>query len=82
LQTTFEREKYITLTKNKSEIKVEQLDKDDISHLLMLLLPQFQQHIFYLNERENEYLAELRDVMLPGLMDGSISVNETVSENK
>jgi len=73
---TFEREKYITLTKNKSEIKVEQLDKDDISHLLMLLLPQFQQHIFYLNERENEYLAELRDAMIPGLMDGSIPITE------
>jgi type I restriction-modification system DNA methylase subunit len=71
----FEREKYITLTKNKNEIKIEQLDKDDISHLLILLLPQFQQHIFYLNERENEYLAELREAMLPGLMDGNISVN-------
>jgi hypothetical protein len=72
----FERERYLTLTKNKSEIKIEQIDKDEISHLLMLLLPQFQQHIFYLNQRENEYLAELRDAMLPGLMDGSIPVSE------
>jgi len=78
----FEREKYITLTKNKSEIKIEQMDKDEISHFLMLLLPQFEQHIYYLNNRENEYLAELRDAMLPGLMDGSISVNEAVSEIK
>jgi len=77
----FEKEKYITLTKNKSEIKIEQMDKDEISHLLMLILPQFQQHIYYLNNRENEYLAELRDAMLPGLMDGSISVNEALMEN-
>jgi type I restriction-modification system DNA methylase subunit len=72
----FEREEYIQLTKNKNEIKIEQIDKDEMSHLLMLLLPQFKQHIFYLNQRENEYLAELRDAMLPGLMDGSIPVSE------
>jgi type I restriction-modification system DNA methylase subunit len=72
----FEREEYITLTKNKSEIKIEQLDKNDISHFFALFFPQIQQHIYYLNNRENEYLAELRDAMLPGLMDGSISVKE------
>ena len=71
----FEKDQYLTLTKNKSEIKLEQQNKEEISHLLMLLLPQFRQHIIYLNDRENEYLAELRDAMLPGLMDGSISVN-------
>jgi hypothetical protein len=71
-----EREQYITLTKNKSEIKIEQINKNEISHLLVLLLPQLQQHIFYLNDRENEYLAELRDAMLPGLMDGSIPITE------
>ena len=70
----FEREKYLTLTKNKNEVKIEQMAKEDeICHLLLLLLPQFKHHIFYLNNRENEYLAELRDAMLPGLMDGSLS---------
>jgi len=76
----FEKEHYITLTKNKSEIKIEQQSKDEISHLLMFLLPQFSQHIMYLNDRENEYLAELRDAMLPGLMDGSISITEKTEE--
>ncbi|MCL2252783.1 MAG: SAM-dependent methyltransferase [Treponema sp.] len=71
----FEKEQYLTLTKNKSEIKLEQMDKEELSHLLVMLLPQFQQHIYYLNNRENEYLAELRDAMLPGLMDGSLSIN-------
>jgi type I restriction-modification system DNA methylase subunit len=72
----FEKDQYMTLTKNKSEIRLEQQSKEEISHLLILLLPQFRQHIFYLNDRENEYLAELRDAMLPGLMDGSIPVTE------
>ena len=74
----FEKAKYITLTKNKSEVRIEQIDKEEISHLLLLIFPQLQQHIFYLNNRENEYLAELRDAILPGLMDGSISIEPKV----
>jgi type I restriction-modification system DNA methylase subunit len=70
----FEKEAYITLTKNRSEIRIAQIDKEAISHLLLLLLPQFEQHIYYLNMRENEYLAELRDALLPGLMDGTIKI--------
>jgi hypothetical protein len=77
---TFEKNKYITLTKNKSEIKIEQIDKEEISHLLMFVLPQMEQHVFYLNDRENEYLAELRDALLPGLMDGSIPINKQTEE--
>jgi len=77
----FEKNKYITLTKNKSEIKIEQIDKDSISHLLEFLLPNYAQHIQYLNSRENEYLAEMRDALLPGLMDGSISITDS-NENK
>jgi type I restriction-modification system DNA methylase subunit len=75
----FEKAAYITLTKNKSEIKIEQIDKEAISHLLLLLLPQFEQHIYYLNMRENEYLEELRDALLPGLIDGTIKIEHEVA---
>lgn len=35
-----------------------------------------EQHIFYLNEEENRYLAELRDALLPELMSGKIDVEK------
>jgi type I restriction-modification system DNA methylase subunit len=70
----FAKEAYITLTKNKNEIKIENISKEEISFLLGFMLPHFSQNIFYQNNRENEYLAELRDALLPGLMNGSIPV--------
>jgi len=69
----FERENYITLTKS-AEIKIEKQSKDDASHLLGLFLYEFRNHIYYLNERSNEYLAELRDAMAYELLSGGIDV--------
>lgn len=44
------------------------------------LLSQFERtvgnhHIYYLNQEENRYLAELRDALLPDLMSGKIELN-------
>ena len=36
--------------------------------------------IIFLNEEENRYLAEFRDALLPGLMNGDINVSEKESE--
>lgn len=72
----FEKEKYISLTKNKNEIRIENIDKTTISHLLAMFLPVWRQHIYYLNQRENEYLAEMRDWLLPKLMNGEIEVTQ------
>lgn len=41
---------------------------------LVLILNNWKQHIFYLNQEENRYLAELRDALLPELMSGKIEV--------
>jgi type I restriction-modification system DNA methylase subunit len=71
-----EKAKYIRLTKNKNEITFANISKECVSHILNMILPMYSQHIFYLNERENEYLAEMRDALLPKLMSGEISVGD------
>lgn len=67
---------YITLSKNKNEIKFESNDKEILSSLFSILLPMWKQHIFYLNQQENMLLAELRDAMLPDLMSGKLSIEK------
>lgn len=57
-------EKYIALSKNKNEFKIENQDKENISSLLYMFLPMWKQHVFYLNKKENRLLAELRDALL------------------
>ena len=34
----------------------------------------YKQHIYYLNEEENRYLIELRDALLPELMNGNLKI--------
>lgn len=70
----YENRRYITLTKNKNEFKVENQDKELLSSLINFFLPMWKQHIFYLNQEENRLLAELRDAMLPELMSGKLQV--------
>lgn len=70
----YEGKRYITLSKNKNEFKVENQDKEILSSLVNFFLPMWKQHIFYLNLEENRLLAELRDAMLPELMSGEIQV--------
>ncbi len=68
------KENYITCTKNKNEMKFENMSKEQISTIFLSILQMWKQHIMYLNERENVYLAELRDAMLPDLMSGKIII--------
>lgn len=74
----FEKSDYFMLSKNAKEIKLENKNKEEISSIFMILLPMiipmYKQHIFYLNNRENELLAELRDALLPKLMSGEITL--------
>lgn len=70
----YEGKRYITLSKNKNEFKVENQDKEILSSLVNFFLPMWKQHIFYLNQEENRLLAELRDAMLPDLMSGKLVV--------
>ena len=71
----YESRRYITLTKNKNEFKVENQDKEILSSLISFFLPMWKQHIFYLNQEENRLFAELRDAMLPDLMSGELDVS-------
>lgn len=65
---------YLTLSKVKNEIKIENKDKEKLSEIIRLLLPMWKQHVMYLNNEENRYLTELRDTLLPDLMSGKIKV--------
>lgn len=65
---------YFTTTKNKNEISFSNNDKDKISSILLMIMNTWKQHIFYLNNEENKLLAELRDALLPDLMNGNIEV--------
>ena len=71
---TIEKPVYIRLSKNKNEVKFENGSKDALSEILLLILQQWKAKLYYLNNRENAYLAELRDALLPDLMSGKIEL--------
>ena len=68
------QDNYISLSKNKLEFKVENKSDKGLSPVLAMIVGMWKQHIYYLNEKENFYLAELRDALLPDLMEGRIEV--------
>lgn len=69
-----ERQNYFVTSKNKNEIKFENNSKEILSSILVMILQNWKQHIYYLNQEENRYLAELRDALLPELMSGKITL--------
>lgn len=70
------RENYLTISKKKNEVSLSQNNgNDDLSIILRFALQSWSQHIFYLNQQENIYLAELRDKLLPELMSGNINLD-------
>ena len=72
---------YFTLTENK-EIKIENKDKEKLSEMIPLFMLMWKQHIIYLNNEQNRYLAELRDAILPELMSGNIDLSKIDLDNK
>lgn len=69
-----EKQNYFTTSKNKNEIKFENGSTNILSSVLMMILNTWKQHIYYLNNEENRYLAELRDALLPELIRGKIQM--------
>lgn len=67
------KEDYFSTSKNKMELKFENKG-DTISSILALIINTWTQHVYYLNNEENVYLAELRDALLPDLMSGKIEI--------
>ena len=70
-----EPENWIRLSKNAGEIKIENTSKESISSLFAIFMPMLKQHIYYLNNRENELLKELQQALLPELMSGKLDVS-------
>lgn len=76
------KQSYFTASKNKNEIKFENGSKDILSSVLIMILNTWKQHIYYLNNEENRYLAELRDALLPDLMSGKIQLSSGMQAHK
>lgn len=68
------KQNYFTASKNKNEIKFENNSKDILSSILVMIMNNWKQHIYYLNNEENRYMAELRDALLNELVSGKIEL--------
>ncbi len=68
--------KYINISTDK-ELRIENTDKEILSSLLLIFMPMYRQHVYFLNNEENRLLAELRDAMLPDLLSGKLTFEDT-----
>lgn len=75
LGLTLETEDFISFTKNKNEFVFKCNDKDLLPDILIQFFGIWKNQIAVLNTMQNQYLAELRDAILPDLMSGKIEVN-------
>lgn len=55
---------------------IENTDKEILSSIMPFFMTMYKQHIYYLNNEENRLLAELRDSMLPLLMNGELTFKD------
>lgn len=67
-----EIEDYIQFTKNKNEFVFKCNDKELLPDIMPQFLMIWRNQIALLNTMQNQYLAELRDALLPDLMSGKI----------
>lgn len=67
---------YISFTKNKNQFEFKNNNSETISSILMMILSTWKQHLYFLNEKENIYLAELRDALIPKLIGGEWIIEE------
>ena len=75
IKLEIEKENYITLSKNKNEIRFENNSKEQVSEILMLIMNNWKMMMYHLNNEENRYLVEIRDKLLPDLMSGKINLD-------
>lgn len=69
-----EIEDYIQFTKNKNEFVFKCNDKELLPDILIQFFNVWKNQIALLNTMQNQYLAELRDALLPDLMSGKIEL--------
>lgn len=65
---------YILLTKQKNELAFQNRHPEIVSEIFLSILQMYKAHLMFLNNEENRYLAELRDALLPKLMNGEIDL--------
>jgi N-6 DNA methylase len=65
--------KYIQSSNNKVFL-IENTDKERLSSIMPFFINMYKQHLYYLNNEENRLLAELRDSMLPFLLNGELEM--------
>ena len=68
--------KYIQ-SSNSKIFYIENTDKEILSSIMPFFINMYKQHVFYLNNEENRLLSELRDSMLPLLMNGELKIKDT-----
>lgn len=74
LGLSLEIEDYIQFTKNKNEFIFKCNDKELLPDILIQFFNVWKNQIALLNTMQNQYLAELRDALLPDLMSGKIEL--------
>ena len=62
---------------NSKIFYIENTDKEILSSIMPFFINMYKQHVFYLNNEENRLLSELRDSMLPLLMNGELKIKDT-----
>lgn len=67
--------KYIQ-SSNSKVFCIENTDKEILSSIMPFFMNMYKQHIYYLNNEENRLLSELRDSMLPLLMNGELAFKD------
>ena len=70
-----EVEDYIQFTKNKNEFVFKCNDKEMLPDIFLQFFAVWKNQIALLNRMQNQYLAELRDAILPDLMSGKINLS-------
>lgn len=68
--------KYIQSSNSKVFV-IENTDKEILSSIMPFFMNMYKQHLYYLNNEENRLLAELRDSMLPLLMNGDLMLKDS-----
>lgn len=69
-----EKSDYIQFTKNKNEFMFKCNDKELLPDIFIHFLTIWKNQIALLNTMQNQYLSELRDAILPDLMNGKIEL--------
>ncbi|WP_270491897.1 HsdM family class I SAM-dependent methyltransferase [Bacteroides finegoldii] len=68
--------KYIQSSNSKVFV-IENTDKEILSSIMPFFMNMYKQHLYYLNNEENRLLAELRDSMLPLLMNEDLMLKDS-----